>query len=516
MARECSYNDSHSPIYADTAALQARIAELEAEVAQKSAAHTVYDSPRLQQVCGTSSRHTVKNPFDQFPALFFLDYDHFKEARMTVPSPPPTVPDDIYKLLGNIDGLRRIASMFFSNVHTWLPILCRKRFELMLSNHALVPSADVALLFSVMFLLTHEASNCQSNTKTDVYWTVKNFASVLEAHGVMTPQVLQAKVFITLYELGHAIYPSAYMSLGSCVTMGKALGIDNRRDTPQLLRRFGAWAELEEIRRLWWSILLLDRYIHLGFPGHALATEDPFRNEVLPADDTQFEQAEMAGNEPLYLASPTSLRAGPFTRTCQAAHLVGRTVWALNELLQELETRFVNAIQLHRTLTAFVKVVQVDFDAEPERFATPMALAYSALIALCDPFSCTEGNRGAHTVEETDLQTACIAGIKAVSDDIVRFVQKLRPSMTTRHAAISPLVGYCLYMATITFAWRVYEGEENKLEAYNVIGDTLRLMSGRWAVGSEYLQSVDRGRELLYNTPLLQPLTCSGPQSFGS
>lgn len=244
--------------------------------------------------------------------------------------------------------------------------------------------------------------------------------------------------------------------------------------------------------------------MHLALPGHALTTEDPLRNEVLPADDARFSQADMAGNEPLYVGSPTNLQAGPFTRTCQAGHLVGKVACVLYEFRRETENRFILGLQILRTLLAFVKVVQADFASDPERYATPMALTYSALISLCDPFSCTEHNRGAHTIEESELQTLCITGIKTVSDDIAKFALALRPSMTTRHGAVSPLIGHALYMACITFAWRVYEGgEPDRVESYRLLRDALSHLNGRWAVGGEYLQCIDKSKELLYNTPLL-------------
>lgn len=245
--------------------------------------------------------------------------------------------------------------------------------------------------------------------------------------------------------------------------------------------------------------------MHLSFPGHGLNTEDPARNEVLPADDDQFDKAEMAGNEPLYVASPTSIKTGPFSRTCQAANLVGRVVNVLNELSQESETRFATAIQVHRTLAAFIKVVEADFESNPERYATPVALAYSAFVAICDPFCCTVTNRGAHTVEETELQSLCISGIKDVSDSIARFTTRLRSSMTVNHGSMSPLIGHSLYMATVTFAWRVYEGENREcLDSFKTCKEALSTMNGRWAIGGEYIDLVDRTKDLLYPDPKLQ------------
>lgn len=512
MSRECNYEDSCSPTPSPAQLLQARVRELEQELVRQQEQHEAQIF-RNKQFDGSNyaARQIQLNPFERFPASFFLDHEIFEEARLTIPQPSLHIPQEVYSLLGTIDDLRNIAGRFFTTTHSWFPFLSRKRFEIMLANPNFVPKPEVSALFVAMHLITNVASNCEGTVRSNLYWTAKNYLSTLEINNVMVVQLLQANVLVALYELGHAIYPAAYLSIGKCSSMGKAFGLDNPKHSPQMLKRVGAWAELEETRRLWWAILTLDRYVHLCFPGHGLNTDEPSRNEVLPADDDHFDKAEMAGNEPLYIASPTTLKAGPFTRTCQAGHLVGRVVNVLNDLLQESETRFTTALQLHRTLAAFIKVIEADFNIDPERYATPMALAYSAFIAICDPFCCTLSNRSGHTVEETELQTLCIAGIKTVSDSIARFVQKLKPSMTVNQGSISPLLGYSLYMATITFAWRVYEGENDGCkDRFHICKDALSTMNGRWAVADQYLEMVDRTKDLLY-PDASKPQLIAGP-----
>ncbi|CAI6088228.1 unnamed protein product [Clonostachys chloroleuca] len=41
----------------------------------------------------------------------------------------------------------------------------------------------------------------------------------------MSETVLQASLLILLYEIGHGIYPSAFLSAGSCVRYGHAIGL---------------------------------------------------------------------------------------------------------------------------------------------------------------------------------------------------------------------------------------------------------------------------------------------------
>lgn len=249
---------------------------------------------------------------------------------------------------------------------------------------------------------------------------------------------------------------------------------------------------------------LKNRYVHVGTRGHTLFTDDPHRNGALPASDMQFDQAEIAPSEPLYVTSPTALLAGPFTRTCQAAHLLGKVVTVLNELSAGSETCFANAIQIHRTLAPFVQVVQEQFHEQPGQFATAMAVAYSAMIALCDSFICYLMDTGAHTPDEVTLQTIAIDGVSTTAKSVLELVVRLKPSMMSNSAAISPLVANCLYEATLNCAWRVHEGERGDvIEVYRQLREALEILNRRWSVGGEYLKCIESYKELLYRSPLL-------------
>ncbi|UKZ80870.1 hypothetical protein TrVFT333_008635 [Trichoderma virens FT-333] len=49
------------------------------------------------------------------------------------------------------------------------------------------------------------------------------------------------------------------------------------------------WVELEEMRRVWWGVLILDRLVNLGNPLRMLATEEPKSEHPLPVDDTTWD-----------------------------------------------------------------------------------------------------------------------------------------------------------------------------------------------------------------------------------
>lgn len=94
--------------------------------------------------------------------------------------------------------------------------------------------------------------------RTTTYAAAKRYYLELEVAGILSIQVLQADVLIAMFELGHAIYPSAFLSVAACARYGSALGLDRKNSSLENEENLG-WMELEERNRVWWAILLLDR-----------------------------------------------------------------------------------------------------------------------------------------------------------------------------------------------------------------------------------------------------------------
>ncbi len=94
----------------------------------------------------------------------------------------------------------------------------------------------------------------------DLYQTAKRFHFELETSGALSIYVLQAAVLTAVYEVGQAIYPAAYLTAGACARYGLALGVDKicLNQTGSDAGSF-SWVQIEERRRVWWAILMLDR-----------------------------------------------------------------------------------------------------------------------------------------------------------------------------------------------------------------------------------------------------------------
>lgn len=94
------------------------------------------------------------------------------------------------------------------------------------------------------------------NPRTAAYLAAKSFCLDLEIQGIFSIQELQALILVALYETGHAIFPSAAVSVEACARYRQALGIN--WDTKHPEKKPFAWVDREEQNRVWWAVFMLD------------------------------------------------------------------------------------------------------------------------------------------------------------------------------------------------------------------------------------------------------------------
>jgi hypothetical protein len=98
--------------------------------------------------------------------------------------------------------------------------------------------------------------------RTSLYRLTKRFYSEVESTEDLSVQVLQAAICIAIFEIGDAIYPAAYLTVGVCARYAIAMGLDNvNKERMGGGNRAASWMEIEEARRAWWGVLVLDRCV---------------------------------------------------------------------------------------------------------------------------------------------------------------------------------------------------------------------------------------------------------------
>jgi hypothetical protein len=193
-----------------------------------------------------------------FPSVFFLDADVFRQAQLELPLPGLAIPLYVSELLGGTDKIRLLAVSFFNNIHPWMPFISKTWFYNHLVNPLSPPFADAMLLLLSVQLITWVPS-ASEDPRTSVYIAAKTFFLELETAGSFSIRVVQAGVLIGLFELGHSIYPAAYISVAICARHAVALGFD--KDINPGSATGLQWDKVEERRRIWWAILILDRSV---------------------------------------------------------------------------------------------------------------------------------------------------------------------------------------------------------------------------------------------------------------
>jgi len=98
------------------------------------------------------------------------------------------------------------------------------------------------------------------------------------------------------FEFGHAIFPSAAVSIETCVRYGCALGINWDAKFPA--KSPFSWVDGDEQNRVWWAVVILDRVSRIGYPPRPFLTEDPTPETILPSDDRAWDDGVSSNLKP--------------------------------------------------------------------------------------------------------------------------------------------------------------------------------------------------------------------------
>jgi hypothetical protein len=196
-----------------------------------------------------------------FPTISFLDPSILQHGQVEIPQAATAVPSHVLKLLGDLHNLRAAVADFFQNIHKWMPFISKKRLYDVHLRPSFHTRADVVLLLLSLKLMATLPPVNPRNPRTPLYHSVKHFYLEVEGSCNCSILVLQAKVLLSLYELGHGIYPAAFLSIGACARYAYALGINGGTSTKT--KKVLTLVEMEEEKRVWWAIVILDRLVTL-------------------------------------------------------------------------------------------------------------------------------------------------------------------------------------------------------------------------------------------------------------
>lgn len=206
--------------------------------------------------------HIQQQRVNSLPVLF-LDSSASLRSNYEFLTPSFTIPTSAYEHLSSKTDVHNMLTDYFEKIHIWMPIVSRRGLSDQMENElgddlCSTPSSKILLLNCMKLMLwapsDDEKMGVEPVPQTPAYIEAKALWLEAEMAGVLSLTVLQAGVLLAYYETGHAIYPAAVISVGACARYGTALGIDRLRSESGQ-----DWVEVEEKKRVWWAIVILDR-----------------------------------------------------------------------------------------------------------------------------------------------------------------------------------------------------------------------------------------------------------------
>ncbi|KAI5923989.1 hypothetical protein F4810DRAFT_157172 [Camillea tinctor] len=443
-------------------------------------------------------------PASDFPVMYFLDSETCVEP-LTPAEPLIAATSASSQLTPEAQGL---FDAYFATVHPWLPILSKKRIQRVL----LADSSSLSTpLLQCMALLASP-----SLVSEDAYHSARDALARAETTELPSLSHLQAAILLCTYEIGHALYPSAYLRAGHAARVAVMMGLHDRRHAAQLFGGTRTWTGREEERRAWWAVFCLDRFVSQGVEGLGLApgAPEPSPGELLPAHKAAWDAGAVGFNEPLFAASfSTSTTLGAFANTCQAALVLGRVLRHRDEarLGGGLAPRFrmAEARQLHGILVALGTHLGGDGEGVLADQGTWVALAmcWSARLILYNMYACNERYSADHerSTEEAEMQKLTLGGIIEVAQATGRFARQVLDLMDDANAydehtegssyyggiIPSPLVANTLYAAATECEWFILEQQDSDAAvSLREIVQLLQVTAERWQVAGIYLSQI--------------------------
>lgn len=164
--------------------------------------------------------------------------------------------------------LDEISVRYFQGIHTFVPIISRRRFHAQLLSFGTNSQADFALLVLCMTLLVYSASSSdhpvpQGERRVEeltFYVATKSLMAQAQALRAPTTHLIQAGVLLAVYEYARGHPEQAFVTIGNSARMAYASRLKSTSSLTRTAALRTDWAAEEEINT-WWGIIICERYV---------------------------------------------------------------------------------------------------------------------------------------------------------------------------------------------------------------------------------------------------------------
>lgn len=230
---------------------------------------------RLNRVCCYTEPNGIVGSRDSPENVSSISLPVPDLSQLTSANISHTIRMQVFTIIGDESRIRAVAAVYFRTIHPWFPILAETPFHKRLSHILTHVSPELGLLTLCMVLLAVKPVDDEIPPRMrSLYILVKSFIASLEATEINTLELLQCRLLLTIYEVGHGMYPAAYISMGANVRAAVTLGA-NGVSKAQLEETFKSSERADEARRTWRGIIITDRHVLSSFTFTVNITSGP-------------------------------------------------------------------------------------------------------------------------------------------------------------------------------------------------------------------------------------------------
>ncbi|KAH7148203.1 fungal-specific transcription factor domain-containing protein [Dactylonectria macrodidyma] len=208
-----------------------------------------------------------------------------------------------------------LVETYFTQVHPWIPILHAQKFRARLS-HPLERARVSTILHAIVSLCIRFSDDPQIESSPHVrswYSTRCRQTVILQSMESFSVENLQALIICAFDTIGSGRGPSAWSIVGSMTRTVEQLRLSTEDDENQsqsstckaLFKRMAflppssTWIEVEERRRVFWNVFLMDRFCSVS-TGWNLSLTSADVKRRLPCEGAMWEAGEPIGTPTPY------------------------------------------------------------------------------------------------------------------------------------------------------------------------------------------------------------------------
>ncbi|KAL4985001.1 hypothetical protein BDW68DRAFT_180123 [Aspergillus falconensis] len=183
-------------------------------------------------------------------------------SQLTVTTLSHTVQSQVSAIIGDAEAIALSSTAFFSTIHPWFPIVNRDAYYRGLARFRSDASPEFSFLTLCLYLLgMRPTDGAMSGQMHGLYILATGLAASLAASGAGSVEFMCARLLLSIFEVGHGMYPAAYISMGANMRVAAAMGAS--LPSGKLLDRLGSCDAVSDARRVWQGLVILERYISL-------------------------------------------------------------------------------------------------------------------------------------------------------------------------------------------------------------------------------------------------------------